>query len=83
MPVPSLVRAKEAGVATFGRIDAYLYLGPRDLLLAELRPASVFVDQAFMTELRRRSAFMPGGLNNQIDPDYVRQQDSSAFLYCS
>jgi hypothetical protein len=82
MPVPSLVFAKETGVPTFGRIDAYLYLGPRDLLLAELRPASVFVDQAFMAELQRRAALMPRGLNDQINPDFVRQEDSSTFLYC-
>ena len=82
MAVPSLVFAKETGVATFGRIDGYLYLGPRDLVLAELRPASVFVDQTFMAELNRRAALMAAGLNNQIEPDYVREQDSSPFLYC-
>jgi hypothetical protein len=82
LPVPSLISAKETGIPTFGRIDAYLYLGPRNLLLAEPRPATVFLDQPFMAELRRRAALMPGGLNNQIDPDYIRQEDSSPYLHC-
>ena len=37
-------------------VDAFLYLGPRDLRLAEPTPAGVALDQEYMTELARREA---------------------------
>ena len=35
-------------------IDAFLYLGPRDLRLAEPTPGSIALDDEYMTELQRR-----------------------------
>ncbi|MCA9675070.1 MAG: hypothetical protein KC464_08550 [Myxococcales bacterium] len=37
-------------------VDAFLYLGPRDLLLLEPTPADIALDDAYMTELQRRVA---------------------------
>jgi hypothetical protein len=81
-PVPSLVRTKGTKLPNTILIDAYLYLGPQDLLLSEPRPADVFVDTELMRELRRRAALMPGPINDQIDPDKVREQDASPFRFC-
>src|SRR5205814_2199623 len=76
-PLPSLVRTKDLalpGVFLSRVTDGYLYFGPPDLLLAEPRPADVFVDAEYMAELRRRAALRPGPGNDQIDPDKVRAQ---------
>jgi hypothetical protein len=37
-------------------VDAFLYLGPRDLRLFEPIPADIALDTAYMTELQRREA---------------------------
>lgn len=37
-------------------VDAFLYLGPRELRLAEQTPADIALDHAYMTELQRREA---------------------------
>ncbi len=37
-------------------VDAFLYLGPRDLRLSEPTPADIALDDAYMTELQRREA---------------------------
>lgn len=37
-------------------VDAFLYLGPRDLRLFEPIPASIALDHEYMTELERRAA---------------------------
>ena len=37
-------------------VDAFLYLGPRDLRLSEPTPAGVALDTEYMTELQRRKA---------------------------
>ena len=37
-------------------VDAFLYLGPRDLRLSEPTPAGVALDNEYMTELQRRQA---------------------------
>lgn len=44
-------------------VDAFLYLGPRDLRLVEPIPADIALDQEYMTELQRRDALTapPGG----------------------
>jgi hypothetical protein len=82
LPVPSLVPTEDSGLPFAGRFDAYLYLGPRDLLLTEYRPASIFVDTEFMAELQRREPFLATGINDQTNPDKVRDADASPFLYC-
>ena len=42
-------------------IDAYLYFGPTDLMLAEPRPAELFLNKEYMAELRRRTAIVGYG----------------------
>jgi len=62
--------------------DAYLYLGPRDLLLNEPTPAEIFLDKNYMTELERRAAIMGGGpITDQANPDKVSERDSNPFFY--
>lgn len=91
-PVPSLVRTR--GTTLPGRllVDAYLYLGPRELALAELHPADVFLDAEFMAELQRRAA-LTGWLDKQrnasfaiswsIDPEKVREESANPFIFCA
>lgn len=64
------------------RVDAYLYLGPRDLQLREPAPAEVFLDKDYMAELQRRAAIMGGGpIIDQINPEKVLADDSDPFFY--
>ncbi len=39
--------------------DAYLYLGPRDLLLNDPTPAEIFLDKDYMTELQPKNGDIP------------------------
>lgn len=50
-------------------VDAFLYLGPRDVRLAEPTPADVALDTAYMTELLRRDALsaFPGEPTQTLD----------------
>ena len=64
--------------------DAYLYLGPRDLLLNEPPPANVFLDKDYMAEMQRRSLIMGGGpITDQANPEKVREYGYNPFLYGS
>jgi hypothetical protein len=54
-------------------VDAYLYLGPRDLQLREPRPAQISLDRDYMTELQRRVTLLG---DDPIDPP-----TSNTFLY--
>ena len=48
-------------------VDGFLYLGRSDLLLDEHMPASVYMDQDYIAELRRRGAILnPGALDNDL-----------------
>jgi hypothetical protein len=58
-------------------IDAYLYLGPPDLLLATLPSVFTFTDADYLAQLRRRVSPSPPSL----DPDKVRELDSN-MLRC-
>jgi len=63
-------------------VDAYLYLGPRDLLLKEPRPAEVFLNKEYMAEMQRRAAIMGGGpVTDQANPEKVSDRDYNPFLY--
>jgi len=63
-------------------VDAYLYLGPSDLLLAEPRQAEIFMNKDYMTELRRRAEIIGDKfLTDQTDPDQISDDDFSPFLY--
>jgi hypothetical protein len=64
------------------KVDAYLYLGPRDLLLNEPTPAAVFLDKDYMAELQRRAAIMGGGpIGDEANPERVSERDSNIFFY--
>jgi hypothetical protein len=63
-------------------VDAYLYLGPRDLLLNEPTPAEIFLDKDYMAELQRRTAIMGGGpVTDEANPERVSERDSNPFFY--
>jgi len=66
------------------RVDAYLYLGPRDLQLMEPRPAEISDDKDYMGELERRAKLSgeepinrEEGLKDYnpflYDPDFLRK----------
>lgn len=62
--------------------DAYLYLGPRDLLLSEPRPAETFLNKDYVAELQRRAAVMGGGpVWDEADPAKVSDRDYTPFWY--
>jgi hypothetical protein len=90
-PVPSLIQNIKGtwleGVSEdyFSRmIDAYLYFGPTDLMLAEPRPAEMFLNKEYMAELRRRTAIIGYGLlTAQTEPGNVQDENFSPFLYDS
>jgi hypothetical protein len=63
-------------------VDAYLYLGPRDLLLNEPTPAGIFLDKDYMSELQRRAGIMGGGpLTDEANPEKISDRDSNPFFY--
>jgi hypothetical protein len=85
-PVPSLVQnIKDTWLVDVENyyfsqmVDAYLYLGPVELMLAEPRPAEIFLDKDYMDELRRRAAIIGDPfLTNQTKPPAL---EVSPFLY--
>lgn len=80
-PRPAGVRAVGAQqTSPLDPIDAYLYLGPPNLLLSELPSAYVFTDNTLRAELQRRQ--VAAGLTayaGTIDPDKVRERDIDVF----
>jgi hypothetical protein len=88
-PVPSLVQNVEgtwlgdANKSYFSKmVDAYLYLGPADLMLAEPRPAEIFLNADYMTELRRRATIIGDErVTDQTNPARFSDRDFSPFLY--
>jgi hypothetical protein len=70
------------GVPLSKMVDAYLYLGPRDLLLKEPHPAEVFLDKDYMAEMKRRAAIMgPGPVTDQADPEKISDRDYNPLFY--
>jgi hypothetical protein len=61
-------------------IDAYLYLGPPDLLLATMPSVFTFTDREYLDQLRRRVGPSPASLD-RLDPDKVRELDGN-MLRC-
>jgi len=88
-PVPSLIRQiKGTWLMDINKyyfsemVDAYLYLGPTDLLLSEPRPAEIFLNKEYMAELRRRTEIIGDKfLTYQTDPDQASDDQFSPFLY--
>jgi hypothetical protein len=87
-PVPSLVQniegtwLAEVDKTYFSTmVDAYLYLGPSDLLLLEPRPAEIFSNKDYVAELQRRVLIIGDALTaGQANPDKLSDQDFSPFL---
>jgi hypothetical protein len=90
-PAPSLVQNLKGSWLSdvdpyyFSKMaDAYLYLGPADLTLAEPRLAEIFLDKEYMAELRRRAEIINDRfLTAQTDPGLISDEDFSPFLYPS
>jgi hypothetical protein len=61
-------------------VDAYLYLGPRDLQLSEPRPAEISFDKDYMTELQRRATLTLLG-DEPINPGKPPNGEANPFLY--
>jgi hypothetical protein len=88
-PAPSLIRQvkgtwlMDADEYYFSEmVDAFLYLGPTDLLLSEPRPAEIFLDKEYMAELRRRAEIIDDKLlTGQTDPDRFSDYQFSPFLF--
>jgi hypothetical protein len=88
-PVPSLVQNLEGTWLTdidktyfLKMVDAYLYLGPSDLLLVEPRPAEIFSNKIYMAELKRRALIIGDEMtSDQANPDKLSDQDFTPFLY--
>jgi hypothetical protein len=59
-------------------VDAYLYLGPRDLQLSEPRPAEISLDKDYMRELQRR-ATLSG--DEPVNPGNPLNGESNPFFY--
>jgi hypothetical protein len=87
-PVPSLVQniagtwLAEVDKTYFSKmVDAYLYLGPSDLLLVEPTPAEIFSNKNYMAELQRRSVIIANpALTDQANPDKLSDENFSPFL---
>jgi len=87
-PVPSLIQNIEGTwLADVDKtyfsemVDAYLYLGPSDLLLVEPGPAEIFLNKDYIKELKRRAALMGGGPWADLgNPDNISDRDSNPFL---
>jgi hypothetical protein len=63
-------------------VDAYLYLGPTDLLLAEPRSAEIFSNKDYVAELQRRARIIGDEMtSDQANPSKLSDQDFSPFLY--
>jgi hypothetical protein len=87
--VPSIVQNIEGtwladvdGTYFSKMVDAYLYLGPSELLLAEPRPAEIFSNKEYMAELQRRAAIIGDEMTaEQANPSKLSDQGFTPFLY--
>ena len=84
--IPSLVKTRGTRLAPLPNsplpgADGILYLGSPDLLLYELRPAALFLDDTLVAELHRQAAFIPWPsapsppIDDYIDLRRVRERD--------
>jgi hypothetical protein len=86
-PVPSLIQnIQGTWLADVNRyyfskmVDAYLYLGPSNLMLAEPQPAEIYMNKDYMTELCRR-ATIKGNDFTEVQANPVSDQQFSPFLF--
>lgn len=76
-PVPSLVQnldgtwLGDVDKTYFSKmVDAYLYLGPSELLLVEPRSAEIFSNKTYMAELKRRALIIGDEMtSDQANPE--------------
>lgn len=75
------MRAEDVAGTLHGHrgVDAYVYLGPRDLLLMEPMTAASVLDTTYIAELRRRNF---GRVGEPADPATIlrREMEGSVFL---
>jgi hypothetical protein len=72
----------ESNAAFSKMVDAYLYLGPRDLLLNEPTSAEIVLDKDYMAELQRRAAmFGAGPMADEANPRQIFDRDANPFFY--
>lgn len=71
--------ARSSGCHGYPGVDAYLYVGPRDLLLREPVSARVVLDSAYMAELARRAAVI--GLPNATSPEVTFRRESAPSVF--
>jgi hypothetical protein len=72
----------EAEVKLSKKVDAYLYLGPRDLLLNEPAPVNIVLDMDYMGELQRRASITKAGpMADQVNPQKISERDANPFFY--
>lgn len=92
-PVPSLVSLSGTWLADLGfaylfpdeggggqisaRVDGYLYLGRRDVLLIEPVSARAILDKAYMAELGRRADIRGGSMG----PEAILQEASDSIVF--
>jgi hypothetical protein len=78
-----LSESQEGVLTGFSKmVDAYLYLGPRDLLLKEPRPAEIFLNKEYMAEMHRRAVIMgEDPITDQANPEKVSDRDYNPFFY--
>jgi hypothetical protein len=88
-PVPSLIQNIQGtwlanlSQTSFPQMaDAYLYLGPRDLLLKEPKPATILLDKDYMIELKRRAALWGTRLIQKIFLKMILAHFSMTLTCC-
>jgi len=61
-------------------VDAYLYLGPRGLLLHQPLSAKAILDKDYITELDRRADTVDAPPNGLMRPEVILQSESAASV---
>lgn len=80
--IESLAAAPSGATGFSKKVDAYLYLGPQELLLKEPRSAEICLNKEYMAELQRRATVMGRGpITDQANPENVSDRDYDPFLY--
>ncbi|HVJ93035.1 MAG TPA: hypothetical protein VM580_24705 [Labilithrix sp.] len=76
-------RAQPGATKGYPGVDGYLYLGRRDDLLRQPASSRAIVDEAFLTELRRRALALQAPPDSPMHPEVVfqRESESSVFFF--
>jgi hypothetical protein len=63
-------------------VDAFLYLGPKDLALKEQLPAYILLDTDYTTEVQRRESLLGGGWTpspKEFDQQFVKDAENPLY----